>query len=203
MSTLVQRVLGLTPRELLRALPLFIYLFLTMAGSVASKAARDALFLDRFDATALPYVDIAIAVLVGLVAGVYIRVGARTNLRNVQVGSLLAFAVTAIGFWWSAVTATDDWAGPLFIAIYIWVGVLSVVAPTQVWTLANYMMTTREAKRAFGLIGGGAILGWIVGGLATRQIAALFGTESMMLWVTATLLGSAAIVWGVWEHRPE
>src|SRR5687768_10700140 len=66
MFILVQRVLGLTPRELARTLPLFAYLFLTMAGSVASKAARDALFLDRYAATDLPYVDIAIAVLVGL-----------------------------------------------------------------------------------------------------------------------------------------
>ena len=79
MPPLVQRVLGLTPRELGRALPLGAYLFLTMAGSVASKAARDAMFLDRFPATALPYVDIAVAVLVGLIAGVYIRLGVRTN----------------------------------------------------------------------------------------------------------------------------
>ena len=40
--------------------------------------------------------------------------------------------------------------------------------PAQVWTLANYVLTTREAKRSFGFIGSGAILGWIVGGLATR-----------------------------------
>ena len=202
MLTLSQRLLGLTPRELRRALPLFGYLFLTMAGTVATKAARDALFLDRFDATALPYVDIAIAVLVGLVVGVYIRVGSRTNLRNVQIGSLLTFAVTAVAFWWNAVSAAAETSGPLFIAIYVWVGVLSVLAPTQVWTLANYMMTTREAKRAFGLIGGGAILGWIVGGLATREIVARFGTESTLLWVAGTLTISAVIVWVVWRQRP-
>ena len=94
-ATLAQRVLGLTSRELSRAAPLFAYLFLIMAGSVASKAARDALFLDRFRAIDLPYVDIAIAVIVGLVAGMYIRAGERTNLRNVQIGSLLAFAASA------------------------------------------------------------------------------------------------------------
>ena len=60
-------------------------------------------------------------------------------------------------------------SGALFIAIYIWVGVFSVLAPSQVWTLANYVMTTREAKRSFGFIGSGAILGWIVGGFATRD----------------------------------
>ena len=200
MQTLGQRLLGLTPHELRRALPLFCYLFLTMAGTVASKAARDALFLDRFDATALPYVDIAIAGLVGVVVSIYIRAGARTSLRNVQTVSLLTFAAIAVAFWWSSLAG--DKSGALFIAIYIWVGVFSVLAPVQVWTLANYVMTTREAKRAFGLIGSGAILGWIVGGAATRAVVAGFGTESTLLWVATTLTLSAVIVWAVWRDRP-
>jgi AAA family ATP:ADP antiporter len=217
MRTLVQRVLGLTPHELGRALPLGAYLFLTIAGSVASKAARDALFLDRFPVTSLPYVDIAVAVLVGVLAGVYIRLGARTNVRNVQVTTLLIFAFTAIVFWWfvaptaeeteleglAGTDLPDESSGTLFVVIYVWVGALSVLAPTQVWTLANYVLTTREAKRAFGLIGAGAILGWIVGGAATREIVAQFGTESTLLWVAATLITSAAIVWAIWRARPE
>ena len=66
MTTLIERALGMTGAELRRAFPLFAYLFLTMASSVASKAARDALFLDRYRAIDLPYVDIAIAALVGV-----------------------------------------------------------------------------------------------------------------------------------------
>jgi AAA family ATP:ADP antiporter len=202
MLTFVQRVLGLTPRESGRALSLFGYLFLTIAGSVGSKAARDALFLDRFDATDLPYVDIGIAVLVGLFAGIYIRAGAHTNLRNVQIGSLLAFAGSAIGFWWFAEGDSTEASDTVFIAIYVWVGVLSVIVPTQVWMLANYVLTTREAKRAFGLVGSGAILGWIAGGLATRELTARFGTASMLLWVATTLVLSAVVVWMVWRTRP-
>lgn len=207
MSSLSQRVLGLTPRELGRAFPLGAYLFLTMAGSVASKAARDAMFLDRFPATSLPYVDIAVAVLVGLIAGAYIRLGARTNLRNVQIASLLTFAATALVFWWSAREATGpggspDSTGVVFVLIYVWVGALSVLVPTQVWTLASFVMTTREAKRAFGLVGSGAILGWIFGGLATRELVDRYGTESTLLWVAVTLMLSAIIVWVVWRDRP-
>src|ERR1700754_2914538 len=142
-----------------------------MASSVASKAARDALFLDRYRAVDLPYVDIAIAVLVGLAASLYIWIGHRTNLRNLQVGSLIFFALTALFFWfWAAIASYES--GTLFIVIYVWTGVFSVLAPSQVWTLANYVMTTREAKRGFGFIGSGAILGWIVGGFATRQAVA-------------------------------
>ena len=56
-------------------------------------------------------------------------------------------------FWSQSASAPAARSDALFVAIYIWVGVLSVLVPTQVWTLANYVMTTREAKRAFGLIG--------------------------------------------------
>jgi hypothetical protein len=76
---LLQRLLGMNPRELRRSLPLFAYLFLVMAGSVASKAARDALFLERYRAADLPFADIAIALFVAVVASVYIRAGERLN----------------------------------------------------------------------------------------------------------------------------
>lgn len=191
-------MLGLSRREFGRAFPLFAYLFLIMAGSVASKAARDALFLDRFPPIYLPYVDIAIAAIVGLVAGIYIRAGERTSVRNVQIGSLLLFGASALVFWWLAARPS----GALFVVIYIWVGVLSVLVPSQVWMLANYVMTTREAKRAFGFVGGGAIVGMIVGGVATRTIVARFGTEATLLWVAATLLISTFLVWHIWRHRP-
>jgi AAA family ATP:ADP antiporter len=202
MLSLAERVLGLTGRELRRAFPLFAYLFLTMASSVASKAARDALFLDRYRAIDLPYVDIAIAALVGIVASIYLWIGHRTNLRNLLVGSILFFATNALVFWtWSVASAAES--GALFVAIYIWVGVFSVLAPSQVWTLANYVMTTREAKRSFGFIGSGAILGWIVGGLATRTAVSRFGTEAMLALVALSLMVCALLVVVIWRHRPD
>ena len=201
MLSLAERALGLTGPELRRAFPLFGYLFLTMASSVASKAARDALFLDRYRAVDLPYVDMTIAALVGIVAGLYIRIGHRTNLRNLLVGNLLFFASNALLFWWWAAVSVME-SNLLFIVLYVWVGVFSVLAPSQVWTLANYVMTTREAKRAFGFIGSGAILGWIVGGFATRTAVSRFGTESMLGFVALSLMGCSALVIYIWRHRP-
>ncbi|MCC7242716.1 MAG: hypothetical protein IT180_12375, partial [Acidobacteria bacterium] len=96
MLPLFQRLIGLNAGELRRSLPLVGYLFLAMAGSVASKASRDALFLERYRAVDLPYADIAIALIVGVVASVYIRAGERLNIRNLQVASLLVFGVSAL-----------------------------------------------------------------------------------------------------------
>ena len=200
MISVAERVLGLTGRELRRAFPLFVYLFLTMASSVASKAARDALFLDRYRAIDLPYVDIAIALLVGVAASLYIWAGHRTNLKNLQVASLVFFAGNALAFWlWSAASTES---GTLFVIIYVWVGVFSVLAPSQVWTLANFVMTTREAKRSFGFIGSGAILGWIVGGLATRTGVRYLGTENMLAVVAVSLFICAGLVILIWRDRP-
>src|SRR5688500_12945361 len=197
----MERALGMTGAELRRAFPIFAYLFLTMASSVASKASRDALFLDRYRAIDLPYVDIAIAVLVGVAASAYIWFGHRMTLRSLQLGSLIFFAANALLFWsWSAATSHES--GVLFVVIYLWVGVFSVLAPSQVWTLANHVMTTREAKRSFGFIGSGAILGWIVGGLVTRTGVSQFGTENMLAFVALALLACAALVTLIWRERP-
>lgn len=201
MQASLSRLLGMTPGDLGRALPLFAYLFLTMAGAVAGKSARDALFLERFRAVDLPYADIAIAALVGVVASLYIRAGERLNLRNLQTVSLLAFAVSALGFWWW-ITGDGGETATSFLLVYIWVGVLSVLVPVQVWTLAGVVLTTREAKRTFGLIGSGAILGWIVGGMATRVAVGEYGTEIMLLFTAASQVACAGLVQVIWSQRP-
>ena len=192
----VGRLLDLSEDEFRRAWPLFAYLFLTMSGTVASKATRDALFLDRYRAIDLPYVDIAIAGLVGVSVSLYIRASRWLPLRTLQLTSLLFLAANCLTFWWLSRAGVGG--GGLFIAIYLWVGLFSVLAPAQVWTLANFVLTTREAKRAFGFIGSGAILGWIVGGFATRVTAEWLGTENLLLWVTVSLLLSAGLVQMAW-----
>lgn len=198
MPKVVARILGLSEDELHRSWPIFAYLFLTMSGTVASKATRDALFLDRYTAVDLPYVDIAIAALAGLAVALYIRASRWVSLRALQIGLLFFFAANCLMFWWFSLAHVGD--GRLFIAIYLWVGIFSVLAPSQVWTLANFVLTTREAKRAFGFIGSGAILGWIVGGLATRLTASSLGTETLLLWVAASLVLSAWLVHLAWQR---
>jgi ATP/ADP translocase/HEAT repeat protein len=200
MIGVVERLLRLHPGEGRRGLLLFSYLFLIISSFVVSKAARDALFLERYSALQLPFVDIAIALLVGVVVAVYIRVGRSTTLPALQSGSLLFLSATSLLFWWLSVRVSASW---LFAAIYVWVGMFGVLAPAQVWTLANYVFTTRAAKRVFGLVGSGAIAGWIVGGLFTQRLAERFGTENMLLGVAAALAVSAALVALIWRERPQ
>jgi AAA family ATP:ADP antiporter len=194
-----ERLLNLRPGEFSRGFLLFLYLFLIISSYVLGKAARDALFLARFTPIQLTYADMAVTVLVGFIVALYIWISRRVSLRNLIAGSLVLFASHTILFWWLSVKYPRPW---LFPAIYVWMGIFGVLAPAQVWTLASTVLTTREAKRLFGLVGSGAISGWIVGGYMTR-LAVRFGTESMLLGMGAVLLVCAGLVVVIWKQNQE
>jgi len=195
------RLFNLEPGDGRRGTLLYFYLLLIITCYQLGKTARDALFLSVFKASKLPYADMAIAVTVGLVIAVYVTIGRRVVLRNLLVGCLVLFAALQCVFWYLAKFRPEQtWQYPVF---YIWVGILGVIAPTQVWTLANYLLTTREAKRIFGLVGAGGISGWIVSGLLAEKLAKTkgLGTESVLLAMAVSLLGCAAIVAVLWRER--
>ena len=198
MSHWIERLLSLRRGELGGALLFFAYYFLIISSYVVGQVARDALFLDRFAADQLPYADIAIAAMVGLVVAGYIRAGRRVDLRELLIGSLGLFAAIAFFFWWAIRTVQWAW---LFPALYVWIGIFGVLAIAQVWTLANFMLTTREAKRVFGLVGAGGILGGIFGGFLSNAIARSLGTESLLLLVAAFPAVCVILVIQIWRQE--
>src|SRR5262245_42844902 len=196
----IDRIFNLRPGDLARGLPLFAYYFLIISSYSMGRTTRDSLFLDQFKAVQLPYADIAVAAVVGFIVAFYLRLGRRASLRNLQFGTLLVFSLSYFGFWWGLHRFKWIWLSP---ALYIWVGIYGVVAVTQVWTLANFTLTTREAKRLFGLLGSGGIAGGIIGGYLTKRIAPAFGTESLLLVIAARVAGSAGLVVLIWKQRTE
>jgi ATP:ADP antiporter, AAA family len=195
---MLRRMLQIRRGEASRAALLFAYLFLVISSYVVTKSTRDALFLQRYSADRLPYADIASALTVAVVMAVYLRVHRRIGLRPMLVRTLLAFSAVSVGFWIIGRGEEPSWMLP---ALYVWASVLGVLLPAQVWTLANYVMTTREAKRLFGIVGSGGLCGWMVGGLITRTSAARLGTENLLLMIAATLAICAVLVAAVWRER--
>jgi AAA family ATP:ADP antiporter len=191
MNRWIERVLNIYPGDLRRGVLLSSCLFLTISACVIGKVASNALFLAQFSANKLPYADIASGVLVAFVVAVYLRLGRRTSLGNLLVGGPLFFAAACALFWVLVYYYHLAWLYPVF---YIWVGIFAVLAPTQVWTLANHLLTTREAKRIFGMVGGGGICGWIFAGYLSRIVTKAFGTESLLLGMTTLLLTCSALM---------
>src|ERR1700722_16829714 len=101
MNRWIERALDIHPGDLRSGVLLSSCLFLTISASVIGKVANNALFLGRFQAVQLPYADIASGVLVGFVVVFYLRLGRRTSLGNLLVGSSLFLppAARSFGSW--------------------------------------------------------------------------------------------------------
>lgn len=196
MKTWVERALNLHPGDLGRGMLLCACLFLIISSYVTGRVARDALFLARFQAVQLPYADISIAALIGFFVAGYVYLSRHLSLQTLLVGSQLFFASNCFLFFVLGHYYHLVWLFPIF---YIWVGIFGVLAPTQVWTLANYSLTTREAKRVFGMVGGGAIAGWIFAGFFSKTVAQAFGTESLLLGMGALLLICSGLMLVMWK----
>lgn len=189
MRSWFERALNIRPEELGRGSLLCTCLFLVITSMVIGKVAGAALFLSKFPARQLALVDIASALSVSLVVGSYALIARRTSIGNLVAGSMCFFASNCVIFWMLAQHFAH--AGWLFPVFYGWVRIVAVLAPAQIWTLANCVLTTREAKRVFGMVGSGAIVGWIFAGFLSHTIVKVLGTESLLL-VMATLLATCA-----------
>jgi len=194
----IEQALNLQSGDLRRGVPLFAYLFLIITSYLVGRVVRDSLFLSRFQAVQLPYADIATAVTAGVLIAVYMRLGRRSSLRNLLLGSLLLFTFNCLLFW---VLARYYPVGWLYPVIYVWDGIFGVLAPTQVWTLANHVLTTREARRVFGFLAGGGIAGGIFAGLFSKVAAKAFGTESLLLGMAFFLSLCLPLVMYIWRQR--
>jgi AAA family ATP:ADP antiporter len=172
-------------------------LFLVICTYKIGGVAGAALFLSRFQAKQLAYADISSSVLVALIIAGYVLIARRVLFRDLLVGSMLFFAATWALFWGLAHYYSHlIW---IFPALYVWVKIFGVLGATQIWTLANYVLTTREAKRVFGMVGGGAIAGGIFAGYLAKTLAKRFGTESLLLAMTLFVVICGGLVIFVWR----
>src|SRR5437016_9078760 len=197
MKRWLERALNIHPGDLGRGTLLCSCLFLIISTYKIGGVAGAALFLSRFQARQLAYADISSSVLVTLLVAGYVLVARRVPLRGLLLGSTLFFASNCALFW--ALAHYHFHLALLFPVFYVWVKIFGVLVPTQIWTLANYVLTTREAKRVFGMVGGGAIAGWIFAGFFSKTVAKSFGTESLLLGMAFLLLICSALMFLMWE----
>lgn len=169
---------------------LCLYLLLGMATVICLKAVSDSVFLSVFPARRLPFVDLAITVLVGIVVSLYLRLSNRLGLPSTIRLTQAFVAFTLFAFWLmlrAHVPGTP-------VLIYISVGLFAVLLPSQVWSLAGLVFNTRQAKRLFSLIGSGGILGAALGGNFAGFIGPALGTENVLLATMGFIVACSVIV---------
>src|SRR2546422_1057957 len=114
----------------------------------------------------------------------YARIADRLPRGLLNAASALGCAALGAALW-AILTVTD--AVWVYAALYIFVEAMGSLVVIQFWTLANDVFHAREAKRLFGLIGGGGTLANVIFGLLVGRYAQVIGAQNLRLVLVAQL----------------
>lgn len=186
---LLSPIVELRKDEGLTAFMMFAYSFLAMAAYNAIKPLTRSKFIADLGADNIPYVLLASGFIIGVLmtgyAWLMARLPQRWGLPVIQIG----MAGVLLGFW--LLFQTDaTWVS---VAFYLMAQILGVLLISQFWTVANLVYDPRQAKRLFGLIGGGAPLGGIAGS-AMAAMAERIGSTNLLLPSAGGMLLCAGVV---------
>ena len=167
----------------------FLYVAFVVAAFLLAKPLRNSLFLNQYGSYRLAYVYAAVPVALWAFMAVYSRLAVRVGMRIVSIGTLVFFSLNVLAFWYAFSFMRAEW---LPAAFYVWVNCFGVIAPVQAWSFANSVFDVRQARRLFGLVGAGASLGSIAGGVLARVLVEPVGGTVNLLLVLATLIFASA-----------
>ncbi len=173
---LLHRFTGVERDEVVPVFLMALYGFLGMTSYYLLKAPRNSIFVDRVGAENLPYIYILTAIFVTLVVLVYSRYVDRIGERTLLMGTFGVLAGGSALFWWLLLNDTSFWSSGAF---YLWTKLYPLLLVSQFWLVGNLVFTTRQARRLFGPIGVGLIVGGIAGSAAAGTLAPIFGTEAL------------------------
>ncbi len=188
----LRRFLDVRPGEGLPVLLTFLYIAVVVASYLLAKPIRNGLFLKQYGPYSLVYVYAAVPIALSLFVPLYTRAVARIGSRVLTAATLIFFASNVVLFWYAFHYRPFELLPAVF---YVWVNCFGIIAPVQAWSFANSLFDTRQAKRLFGLIGAGASLGAITGGVLARfLVGPAGGTINLLLVLAMLILSAAAIV---------
>ncbi len=171
--------------------------FLIIAAFTLGKIARDTLFLLELPAAYLPFLYVAMAALAALATAAL----GRLRQASAKLRLSLVLAATGLSLLLFVVWFRSGGGAPA-VAFYLWTGVYGLGLVAEFWLLANERIDSRQARRLFGPIGAGGVLGGLVAAAAATAIAPLIDT----LWLLgggllALLLPAAGAAWAVLGTR--
>ena len=172
----------------------FLYFFLIITAYYVIKPVSRSLALGDLGSRLLPFGDLISAILMGPMVALFAYLVDRVDKRRLVTGAFWTAAGSLIVFW-KLLSWPNKW---LAAAFYVWVAIFSVLAVTLFWLVANDLFHPREAKRLFGFIGSGGMLGGVVGSQMARFGAKIIGTEQLLLVSSLILLGSWLVVESLW-----
>ena len=185
--------------EYLRAILMQVYIFLIISVLLILKPVVTALFLAKFGVQALPIAYILVAITAGFVSATYARILDKFPLNNLISGTLVFSILCLVGF--GVFFQIDIFPRILLYVFYVWITIFALLTTSQFWLLANIVFNAREAKRVFGFVGAGAIMGGIFGGYLASYLVPLVGSKNLAFVCAGLLMLILPITPLIWRRR--
>jgi AAA family ATP:ADP antiporter len=196
---LFQRTFDIREGEMRRAVLMQLNIFLLISTLLIIKPTINSLFLTNVGIEKLPLAFILVALGAGIITSFYSRLLRSVPLKRIIFYTLFASVLTiALFAILLRLNHIEKWVLYLF---YVWVAIFGVLSASQFWILANIVFNTREAKRLFGLIGSGAIVGGIFGGYLTSILATSVGSENLLFVGMSFLLICIPVNAAIWKSQ--
>ncbi len=195
MATRLERALEaglrIRPGEQRRVALMAAYAANAVGAIVVGRSLRDALFLANVPSDRLAGMYVWSSFAIVLVSYGYARIADKVPRGQLNAASALLSGATCAAFW--ALLSLHDSATWIYYALYIFVEAMGSLVVIQFWTMANDVFHAREAKRLFGLIGGGGTLANVIFGLLIASYAKTFGATNL-LWIMVAQLVLCAML---------
>jgi AAA family ATP:ADP antiporter len=176
-STVLRKLFDVRKGEYARTLYMSLYLLCVMVAYYILKPVSAAMFLNKFNIDKLPYLYILIAGAGGVLAYLYTRIALKSSLTTAVSWTMLIAIVCLVALWW-LVGMNLPW---MLYVFNVWVSLFSIVLFSQGWLVAANLFDSRQAKRLYGLLGLGAVVGAAVGSAVTTLTVKFVGTHNLIL----------------------
>mgnify|MGYP003629989438 FL=1 len=196
---LIKKIFDVREGEFKVSLWMLAYIFLVIAVLLIIKPTVNALFLSELGIEQLPFAFLLVAVTAVISSYFYSKAVSRFSLKKVIEVTIISSIIILIGL--GILLSLHVVSGVLLYFFYIWVAIYAVLSASQFWILANLVFSIREAKRLFGFIGSGAIIGGIFGGYLTSILAPLIGNENLMFVAALLLFFCIPLLRKIWNIR--
>src|SRR5829696_8158201 len=175
------------------ALLMFAYSFLAMTAYNIIQPLTRSKVIQSLGAVNVPWVILGSGLFISVLMVGYTRFVSGLPRRWALPITQGLMAAAMFGFWF----LFRSGAAWVSVAFYVWGALLGILLISQFWTLANGLYDPRQAKRLFGFIGGGVMLGGMAGSGLTALIVKSVGTNTLLAISAAALLASMFTVFAV------
>lgn len=179
------------PTPLSKALLLFLNLFLVLLAYYHVKPARSSLFLEYSSSDILWQVWILSALALFVLMPFYQVLLRKFGRYYLTQAACILFSATMVLFWWIMQNLGEErtpGAQASAIIFYILIDIFSVMLVEQFWSLSDSVFKTRNAKKWFGLIAAGGLVGSTAGGWASRGWLEYTSIETNELLLVAAVI---------------